>query len=166
MYAGKTISLIMAAASNGVIGDKGGIPWHDPEDLKWFKHQTMGKTVIFGARTFASLPPLAGRHIHVISKTGQFPNVHNQRIKVFPDIREAIAMSDTKDVFIGGGRLVYEMAEPYVDRFLLAHIRAEPQGDTKTPFTLPWGQKWDCQLCGGEVNLQNAKEPSIRMKTA
>lgn len=138
MYAGKTVSLIMAAADNGVIGNEGGLPWTDFEDLRWFKHQTMGKTVVFGSKTFENLPKLEGRNIVVLTRTGLFKNPLGQKIQVANSIQEAVAYAPTKDVFIGGGRECYLAAEPFVDRWLISHIKDAPQGDTYSPFYLPW----------------------------
>ena len=46
---------IMRAASNGVIGANGELPWHLPDDFRWFKAQTLGKPVVMGRRTWESL---------------------------------------------------------------------------------------------------------------
>lgn len=57
---------IVAMDLNRVIGNKGKIPWHLSEDLKWFKKQTMGGIVVVGWNTFRELPPLSGRQIKVV----------------------------------------------------------------------------------------------------
>ena len=63
------LSLIYAVSSNGVIGKEGGLPWHYPEDLKYFKRITNGHTVIMGRKTFDSVGrPLPGRCNIVVSK--------------------------------------------------------------------------------------------------
>ena len=60
------IVLIVARADNGVIGDKGGLPWHIPEDLKHFKKRTMGKPMVMGRKTFESLPGLLPGRRHIV----------------------------------------------------------------------------------------------------
>ncbi len=50
------ISLIVAVANNGVIGNKGALPWRIPEDMRWFRMHTLGKPVIMGRKTWESLP--------------------------------------------------------------------------------------------------------------
>ena len=56
------ISLIVARSRNGIIGKEGKLPWHLPEDLKFFKQTTMGRPVIMGRHTWESIGrPLPGR---------------------------------------------------------------------------------------------------------
>ena len=66
------IGLIWAQARGGVIGDGGGIPWHIPEDMKFFRETTAGGTVLMGRRTWDSLPPrfrpLPGRTNIVVTR--------------------------------------------------------------------------------------------------
>src|SRR3954471_16104465 len=65
---------IAAMASNRVIGRNGELPWHLPEDLKFFKQTTLGHPVLMGRRTFESIfarlgKPLPGRLNIVLSET-------------------------------------------------------------------------------------------------
>ncbi|MFN9943923.1 MAG: dihydrofolate reductase, partial [bacterium] len=56
-------------ATNRVIGDRGKIPWHLPEDLRWFKELTMGGTLLMGRVTYDSIgKPLPGRVTIVMSR--------------------------------------------------------------------------------------------------
>jgi dihydrofolate reductase len=65
---------IVAMSENRVIGDKGKIPWHIPEDFRWFKHRTMGGTLIMGRKTFESIgKPLPGRKTVVLSRNATPP---------------------------------------------------------------------------------------------
>jgi len=60
---------VAAMALNRVIGREGGIPWHLPEDFKWFKQLTMGHFVLMGRKTFDSLPrPLPNRTNIVLTR--------------------------------------------------------------------------------------------------
>ncbi len=64
---------MVAVAANGVIGRDNGLPWHLPEDLRYFKRVTLGKPVIMGRRTFESIGrPLPGRSNIVISRNREF----------------------------------------------------------------------------------------------
>jgi dihydrofolate reductase len=68
---------IAAMSENRVIGAGGKIPWHLPEDFRWFKHKTMGGTLIMGRKTFESIgKPLAGRETVVVSRTSTTPGTH------------------------------------------------------------------------------------------
>ena len=67
------ISIIVAAAENGVIGSDGGLPWRIPSDLKRFRAMTMGKPVVMGRKTFLSLPKaLDGRDNIVVTREAGF----------------------------------------------------------------------------------------------
>ena len=63
------ISLIVARSRNGIIGKEGKLPWHLPEDLKFFKQTTMGRPVIMGRHTWESIGrPLPGRQNIVLTQ--------------------------------------------------------------------------------------------------
>src|SRR6202035_1848749 len=63
------VALVVAMADNGVIGRGGGLPWHLPDDLKYFKVVTLGKPVLMGRGTFESIgKPLPGRRNLVLSR--------------------------------------------------------------------------------------------------
>ena len=67
------LSLIVAAARNGVIGRNNALPWHLPEDLKYFKRVTMGKPILMGRKTFESIGrALPGRSNLVITRNGEW----------------------------------------------------------------------------------------------
>jgi dihydrofolate reductase len=77
----KHFKAIAAMSLNRVIGADGKIPWHLPEDFKWFKKMTMGNVIVMGRKTFESLGrPLPNRKNLVLSR-------HPQRlIKSHPEI--------------------------------------------------------------------------------
>jgi dihydrofolate reductase len=63
------LALIVAAAANNVIGCENRLPWHLPEDLKYFKATTMGKPIIMGRKTYDSIGrALPGRTNIVITR--------------------------------------------------------------------------------------------------
>ena len=64
------VSGIVAVSENGIIGDKGGLPWHLPNDLKHFKDITTGHWIVMGRKTFESIGrPLPNRFNMVVSRT-------------------------------------------------------------------------------------------------
>ena len=66
----KTFKAIAAMAENRAIGNQGDIPWHLPEDFKWFKQTTMGAILVMGRKTYESIGrPLPGRETFVLSRT-------------------------------------------------------------------------------------------------
>ena len=121
---------IAAMARNRVIGDKGSIPWHLPEDFKWFKQTTLGGVVVMGRKTFESLgKPLPGRRNVVISSSGQFDGVDN--------VRDVSGLNE-KDyspatVWVIGGALVYEQMLPRCSDLYLSIVDMEPTGDVFFP---------------------------------
>ena len=63
------VTLVVALASNGVIGAAGALPWHLPEDLKHFRALTMGHPIVMGRRTWDSIGrALPGRRSIVVSR--------------------------------------------------------------------------------------------------
>src|SRR5271155_5700800 len=71
-----TFQAIAAMSENRVIGDRGKIPWRLPDDFRWFKHKTMGGTLIMGRKTFDSIgKSLPGRETVVLSRSTAAPGV-------------------------------------------------------------------------------------------
>ena len=65
----KYFKAIVAMSQNRVIGAGNKIPWHLPEDFKWFKQMTMGNVVVMGRKTFESIgKPLPNRKNMVLTR--------------------------------------------------------------------------------------------------
>lgn len=126
------ISAIVAVAKNGVIGSENQIPWHLPNDLRFFKKQTSGHHVIMGRVTFKSLgKPLPNRTNIVITRN---PYFLAEGVVVVNSIEEALRLAKTNgetEAFIIGGASIYEAAMPYVDRMYITEVDLEPEGDTR-----------------------------------
>ena len=99
----KKFKAIAAMAENRVIGNQGDIPWHLPEDFKWFKKTTMGQILVMGRKTYESIGrPLPGRETFVLSRTARdIPKVHN-----FTDLAELDHLNTDKTIWIAGGARV------------------------------------------------------------
>jgi dihydrofolate reductase len=129
------ISLIAAVASNGVIGDRGRIPWRLADDLRRFQRLTMGHVLLMGRRTFVSIGrPLPGRRTIVLSRGGAaIPEVETAR-----DAEDALRLAAAApEVFVAGGEEVYRLMLPRADRLLLTWVEAAPTGDAHWP-PVPW----------------------------
>ena len=129
------ICLVVAAAANGVIGLRGGLPWRLSSDLKQFKALTLGKPVIMGRKTWDSLPvkPLAGRTNIVVTRRDGFQAegaVPARTPEAALEIAEALGPSEI--MVIGGGEL-YRAFWPKADRIYLTQVHANPAGDTFVP---------------------------------
>lgn len=125
-----TISLIAARTRNGVIGKDGGMPWHLPEDLKYFKRTTMGHPMIMGRKTFDSMGALPGRRSIVVTRNRDWSA---DGVEVARDLDHALALVGDDDVFVVGGAQIYHQAMPYADRLYLTEIDREVDGDTFFP---------------------------------
>lgn len=138
------IALIAAMARNGTIGLDGGMPWHLPQDLRYFKEKTMGRRMVMGSRTWESLPGvLPGReHVVVSSRPLDVP----PQVVLVDSLERALSLplapTDSADeamVFVIGGGKVYQQVLPVATDLYLTEIQADIDGDTLFP-------KWDRQL--------------------
>jgi dihydrofolate reductase len=123
------ISLLLARADNGVIGDNNTIPWRIPEDMRHFKDLTMGKPVLMGRKTWESLPrkPLAGRTNIVITRDKKFAATG---ATIAHDLDEAIAAAgNAEEIMIIGGAEIYLAALPRADRIYLTEVHTDAEGD-------------------------------------
>lgn len=125
------ISVIVAVAENGTIGDKNSLLWHISEDLRNFKRITSGHPVVMGRKTFESLGrPLPNRRNIVISRT----TTHIEGCEVVDSLEKAIALFPTEEeVFIIGGAQIYAQAMPLADKFYLTKVEHPYEGDTSFP---------------------------------
>src|SRR5881394_2580157 len=95
---------IAAMSENRVIGANGKIPWHLPEDFKWFKKMTTGQVIVMGRKTFESIgKPLSNRTTIVLSRS-QFSHPEVQTVSELGQIDLA---TETRGVFICGRAQVY-----------------------------------------------------------
>ena len=127
-----TISLVVAAARNNVIGSEGELPWHLPDDLRHFKRLTTGKPVIMGRRTFESIGrPLPNRRNIVMTRQAGYAA---QGCEVVSSVNEALDLVRGADeVMIIGGGQVYRDFLPHADRIYLTRVLADVEGDTYFP---------------------------------
>jgi dihydrofolate reductase len=126
------VALVVAMADNGVIGRDGGLPWHLPDDLKYFKVVTFGKPVLMGRRTFDSIgKPLPGRRNLVLSRAAaaSVPGVEYVR-----SVEQARALAaGAAELCVIGGAEVYALALPLATRIYLTRVHALVTGDVYFP---------------------------------
>ena len=126
----KNFKAIAAMPLNRVIGNGNQIPWHLPEDFKWFKQVTTGNVVVMGRKTFESIGrPLPNRETIVLSRSAFWcPGV-----KTIKSLEELPVISDEKQLFICGGAQIYEQALPLCSELLLTLVKREVAGDAFFP---------------------------------
>ncbi len=126
----KHFKAIAAMSLNRVIGQGSKIPWHLPEDFKWFKKTTTGHILIMGRKTFASIgKPLPNRTTIVLSRT-QFQHPGVQTVS---DLRELDLADETREIFVCGGAQIYEQLLPLCSDLYLTLVKREVEGDVFFP---------------------------------
>ncbi len=128
------ISLIVASATNRVIGRRGRLPWKIPADMKFFKETTMGKPIIMGRKTYQSIGvALLGRTNIVVTNN---PTIQNPELKKAKSVHEALKLAKREGgveaIVIGGGQ-IYEATLPIADRIYLTEVHADIEGDAWFP---------------------------------
>ena len=145
----KPFIAIAAMSLNRVIGNGNQIPWHLPEDFKWFKATTTGHVIVMGRKTFESIgKPLPNRETIVLSRsTFSHPGVktiHSLEELPSPVVTATLSPSDgerdgvrgapaQRKIFICGGAQIYEQALPLCSELFLTLVKREVQGDTFFP---------------------------------
>ncbi len=126
-----SLSIIAALDKNSIIGNQGTLPWNIPEDLAWFKQQTMGKTVVMGRTTWLSLgKALPGRRNVVLTRS---PDFRAEGAETVHSLSAVIDLGKHDDVFVIGGARVFEQFLPYADTLYLTLIDNNYEGDTYFP---------------------------------
>ena len=126
------ICLIAAVSKNLPIGLHNQMPWHIPEDLKYFKEVTTGHPIIMGRKTFQSIGhPLLERRNIVLTRDIHFSH---PEVEVIHDIEETLKLCNTLSTcFIIGGGEIYKALLPHADYLYLTLVDQIVEGDTSFP---------------------------------
>lgn len=150
------ISIVVAAANNGVIGIQGKLPWQLPEDLVNFRRLTMGKPVIMGRKTWDSLPGELQGRMNIVVSGSLNPAILGResiRVRSFMDAldvaRNECRRKGIDEIMVIGGAEIYAQALPMADRIYLTRVHASPEGDTHFDFNV---DHWRC--VNNRVDLQ------------
>lgn len=120
------ICILLAMARNGVIGRDNDLPWHIPEDLKYFKNLTTGKSVVMGRSTFDSIGhALPNRTNYVLTRD---PSFQSEAVHVLHSVDDIHSIPGT--VFVIGGASVVKQVLPMADMLYLTQIHEDVEGDT------------------------------------
>ncbi|CUA90154.1 Dihydrofolate reductase [Chelatococcus sambhunathii] len=126
------VRLIAAVGRRGQIGLAGRLPWHEPEDLAWFKAQTLGGAVVMGFRTAHAVGALPGRV--VVPWLGDDPQAIIDRIA-----RE----HPGRIVWIAGGAKTYAHFMSYVRRAVITLVDYDGPADVWMPPLWEGAQCWE-----------------------
>lgn len=130
-----SFTIIACVGKNRELGAAGGLVFHIPEDMKFFKDQTMGHKVIMGRSTYESLPSsgLPGREMLVLTRSAK--DIKSSHISIISNFADFVKSTpDSEEVFVIGGGSVYAQFLPYCSRMLLTEVdAAAPEADVFFP---------------------------------
>lgn len=143
------VSGIVAVAENGVIGRKGDLPWHLPDDMKFFMNTTRGHHIITGRVNYESIPlrfrPLKDRTNLVITRNAEYYAPGAVIVGSIEAALDQARNAGEAEVFIIGGGEIFRQAlsKGLMDRLYLTRIHADVEGDVTFPELDPrqWEEK-------------------------
>lgn len=136
------LAALWAEDLQGVIGKDQTLPWHLPNDLKYFKEMTIGKTIVMGRTTFEGMGsrPLPNRQTIVLTRN---PDYQAEGVTVMHSVDDVLAYAKTKEepTMIIGGAVVFQDFIPYYDLLYRTVIEENFSGDTYFP-SINWNE-WE-----------------------
>lgn len=130
------MKLIAAVDNDWNIGNKGGLLFSLPDDMKFFRTTTSGKIVVMGRKTLESFPgskPLKNRVNIVLSRSSHSVD-GAEFVTSVDELLEKLKQYDTDDVYVIGGAPIYSLLLPYCDTALITHVDAvADEADSKFP---------------------------------
>lgn len=126
------LSMIVARDLNGAIGKNNELLWHIPEDLQYFKKNTLGKTIVMGRNTYDSIGrPLPGRKSVVMTRD---PSFNIEGVDIVNSVDEVLALlNGDEEVIIIGGDSIYKQFMEHADILYITEVDYEFEGDTFFP---------------------------------
>ena len=117
-------SIIAAIGKNRELGKDNDLIWHLPNDLKFFREVTTGKTIIMGRKTFDSLPRMLPNRKHIVISSS---NNFNSEVKVYKDIKQLLLdyKNSIEELFVIGGASIYKQFIDIADKLYLTEVDAE-----------------------------------------
>ena len=117
-------SIIAAIGKNRELGKDNDLIWHLPNDLKFFREVTTGKTIIMGRKTFDSLPRMLPNRKHIVISSS---NNFNSEVKVYKDIKQLLLdyKNSLEELFVIGGASIYKQFIDIADKLYLTEVDAE-----------------------------------------
>ncbi|ALS00637.1 dihydrofolate reductase [Enterococcus silesiacus] len=128
------LAAIWAQDEQGTIGKENRLPWHLPNDLKFFKQMTEDNTIVMGRKTFEGMGsrPLPNRQTIVMTKDKGY---QAEGVNVAHTVAEVLDYAKTFSgiTFIAGGSAIYKDFLPYCDVLYRTVLHHTFDGDTKFP---------------------------------
>lgn len=153
------MKLIVAVDKEWNIGNKGDLLFYIPDDLKFFRSQTIEKVCVMGRKTLESFPgskPLKNRINIVLSRNTDLHVEGAIFVKDIEDLKEELKKYDTDDVYVIGGESIYTLLLPMCDTAVITHIDSvAPEADKKFPALSP--DEWMLSEDSGEKECNGYK---------
>ncbi|MCM3738909.1 dihydrofolate reductase [Oceanobacillus luteolus] len=129
------ISLLVAMDRNHVIGSQNDLPWHLPDDLRYFKEKTTGNTMIMGRKTFDSIGRVLPNRRNVVITRSNNPDLPDgvEVIHNLETLKEWNDNNSAEEFFVIGGGEIFKQVLPFADRMYITWIDEEFEGDTFFP---------------------------------
>lgn len=144
------MKLIAAVDLNWGIGKDNRLPWHIPEDLKFFKMITSGQNIVMGWSTFESLPKVLPNRRHIVLSRGS--KTPQDGVEYVKSVEELLTKYDANQLIVIGGASVYEQLFHLVDYLYITYIYDSHDCDAHFPSYLFKNHEWEevksLPLCG------------------
>ena len=128
------ISLIVAASENNVIGKDNAIPWHLPDDLKFFRAKTEGRPVIIGRKCYESIgKPLPNRENIIVTRDQTYSAAGCETSSSLEEAIMFAGRSNPDEIFVIGGGEIYRLAMKAANRIYMTRVHATIDGDVTFP---------------------------------
>lgn len=126
------LTLIAAVGANNELGKDNNLIWHIPEDMNFFKENTIGKPIVMGINTLKSLPKRLPNRKHIVL-THQ--NIADPEIVVFHTIDDLLEYLNflNSEIMVIGGAQIYKQMIGYANKMLLTKIEQNAEADTFFP---------------------------------
>lgn len=127
-----TLTAIVAMTPERVIGLNNDLPWHFPEDLKFFKRTTSGHPVVMGRKTYDSIGRPLPRRQNIVLTRDQAWSMDGVTVIHSPESLSLLQLQDPA-VFVIGGAEIYSLFLPLLDQLLVSRVSESYEGDTFFP---------------------------------
>lgn len=129
------VAIIVAMDDKGGIGKDGKIPWHIPEDMRWFKAKTLRKVIVMGRRTHESIGKVLPGRLNVVLTSDMFYKEEVSDLINFTSFGEALDVlrDGSADIMVIGGTQAYKEALPYAERLYITRVEGDFECDTFFP---------------------------------
>lgn len=120
---------LAAMTEERIIGRDGVLPWHLPEDLKFFKRTTTGHAILFGRTTFQGIGRVLPNRLNLVLSRSMEPQTGVTVLKSMDEVFKV----EVPLIYVCGGAEIYRHFFPYCEEVLLTRIKEQHSGDTLLP---------------------------------